>query len=67
VFLFFFHPSLFGRGPGIGLTANGLKHRFIPQYFERDISSGVPILTAAGRKAVEEELNECSDAWPSSS
>jgi hypothetical protein len=41
--------------------------QFIPQYFERDISSGVPILTAAGRKAVEEELNECSDAWPSSS
>ncbi|KAG2367206.1 hypothetical protein BDR07DRAFT_1351446 [Suillus spraguei] len=40
---------------------------FIPQYFERDISSGVPVLTAAGRKAVEEELKECSETWPSSS
>ncbi|KAG1741546.1 uncharacterized protein EDB91DRAFT_1131081 [Suillus paluster] len=38
--------------------------QFIPQYFEKDISSGIPILTATGRKAVEEELNEssCSDA-----
>ncbi|KIK36980.1 hypothetical protein CY34DRAFT_484105 [Suillus luteus UH-Slu-Lm8-n1] len=41
--------------------------QFIPQYFEQDISSGVPVLTAAGRKAVEEELKECSDNWPSSS
>lgn len=40
--------------------------QFIPQYFEQDISSGIPLLTAAGRKAVEEELKECSDAWPSS-
>ncbi|KAG1815074.1 uncharacterized protein BJ212DRAFT_1359273 [Suillus subaureus] len=41
--------------------------QFIPQYFEQDISSGIPVLTAAGRKAVEEELKECSDTWPSSS
>lgn len=41
--------------------------QFIPQYFEQDISSGIPILTAAGRKAVEEELKECSESWPSSS
>ncbi|KAG1779346.1 hypothetical protein EV702DRAFT_1214469 [Suillus placidus] len=41
--------------------------QFIPQYFEEDISSGVPVLTAAGRKAVEEELRECSETWPSSS
>ncbi|KAF8840063.1 hypothetical protein BDN67DRAFT_690098 [Paxillus ammoniavirescens] len=34
---------------------------FIPRYFEKDISSGAPILTAEGRKAVEEELRErCS-------
>lgn len=43
------------------------QRRFIPQYFEQDISSGVPVLTAAGRKAVEEELKERSDNWPSSS
>ncbi|KAG1731696.1 hypothetical protein EDB19DRAFT_1321784 [Suillus lakei] len=41
--------------------------QFIPQYFEQDISSGIPVLTAAGRKAVEEELKECSEASPSSS
>jgi hypothetical protein len=40
--------------------------QFIPQYFEQDISSGIPVLTAAGRQAVEEELNECSETWPSS-
>ncbi|OAX39679.1 hypothetical protein K503DRAFT_738955 [Rhizopogon vinicolor AM-OR11-026] len=33
---------------------------FIPQYFEQDISSGIPVLTAAGRKAVAEELRESS-------
>ncbi|KIJ63037.1 hypothetical protein HYDPIDRAFT_29732 [Hydnomerulius pinastri MD-312] len=32
---------------------------FIPVYFEKDISSGAPVLTAAGRRAVEEELQEC--------
>lgn len=42
------------------------KCRFIPQYFEKDISSGIPVLTSAGRKAVEEELKECSETWPSS-
>lgn len=40
--------------------------QFIPQYFEKDISSGIPVLTSAGRKAVEEELKECSETWPSS-
>ncbi|KAH0834721.1 hypothetical protein J3R83DRAFT_10270 [Lanmaoa asiatica] len=33
---------------------------FIPAYFERDICSGIPVLTEAGRKAVEEELRECA-------
>jgi hypothetical protein len=32
--------------------------RFIPRYFENDWISGVPTLTAEGRKAVDEELNE---------
>ncbi|KAG2145148.1 hypothetical protein DEU56DRAFT_789049 [Suillus clintonianus] len=36
--------------------------QFIPQYFEQDITSGIPVLTAAGRQAVEEELKECSEA-----
>jgi len=31
---------------------------FIPKYFEKDWISGVPTLTAEGRKAVDEELNE---------
>jgi len=31
---------------------------FIPRYFERDITSGIPTLTAEGWKAVEEELSE---------
>jgi hypothetical protein len=31
-------------------------HRFIPVYFERDISNGQPVLTAEGRRVVEEEL-----------
>ncbi|KAI6037614.1 hypothetical protein EDC04DRAFT_2129882 [Pisolithus marmoratus] len=35
-------------------------HEFIPHYFEKDISSGVPVLTAEGRKALEEELQESS-------
>lgn len=30
--------------------------RFVPVYFEPDISSGQPVLTDEGRKAVEEEL-----------
>lgn len=30
--------------------------RFVPVYFEPDISSGQPVLTAEGRNAVEEEL-----------
>ncbi|KAH7924369.1 hypothetical protein BV22DRAFT_1035182 [Leucogyrophana mollusca] len=31
---------------------------FIPSYFEKDISAGIPVLTEAGRKAIEEELAE---------
>ncbi|KAE9390301.1 hypothetical protein BT96DRAFT_1024603 [Gymnopus androsaceus JB14] len=34
---------------------------FVPEYFEADITSGVPILTEKGRKAIEEELNEIDD------
>lgn len=33
-------------------------YRFIPKYFEKDIESGMPRLTEAGRRAVEEELKE---------
>ncbi|KAL4073682.1 hypothetical protein J3A83DRAFT_4504961 [Scleroderma citrinum] len=33
---------------------------FIPCYFEKDINSGIPILTADGQKALEEELQEPS-------
>lgn len=40
---------------GVQLLTNALG-RFIPVYFEPDISSGQPVLTAEGRKAVEEEL-----------
>ncbi|KAH9941160.1 uncharacterized protein BXZ73DRAFT_98372 [Epithele typhae] len=31
---------------------------FVPQFFEKDILTGAPQLTAAGRKALEEELAE---------
>ncbi|THU96230.1 hypothetical protein K435DRAFT_858722 [Dendrothele bispora CBS 962.96] len=31
---------------------------FIPKYFEKDISTGIPTLTEEGRKAVEEEVKE---------
>ena len=34
--------------------------RFEPRYFEKNIESGIPILTMEGRKAVEEELRESS-------
>lgn len=30
--------------------------RFVPKYFEKDIQSGVPTLTQAGRAALEDEL-----------
>lgn len=30
--------------------------RFIPVFFEKDIDSGIPRLTAEGRKALEDEL-----------
>ncbi|KAF8734919.1 Oxysterol-binding protein, partial [Rhizoctonia solani] len=32
------------------------NEEFVPVYFEQDISNGQPVLTAEGRKAVEEEL-----------
>jgi hypothetical protein len=31
-------------------------YRFVPKYFEKDIQSGVPTLTQAGRVALEAEL-----------
>lgn len=34
--------------------------RFIPRYFEKDISTGVPSLTPEGRKAIQQELAESS-------
>ena len=34
--------------------------RFIPRFFEKDISSGAPTLTPHGRIAVQEELAEDS-------
>ncbi|KIM69489.1 hypothetical protein SCLCIDRAFT_1207922 [Scleroderma citrinum Foug A] len=37
-----------------------IGQEFLPRYFEKDISSGVPTLTAEGRKAVEEEHQESS-------
>lgn len=52
-----------GRFPGICVPALLLilifrGRRFVPQFFEKDISTGVPTLTAAGRKAIEEEMQE---------
>jgi hypothetical protein len=34
----------------------GLFFRFVPKYFEKDIQSGVPTLSQAGRVALEAEL-----------
>ncbi|EIM81944.1 uncharacterized protein STEHIDRAFT_65725 [Stereum hirsutum FP-91666 SS1] len=31
---------------------------FVPKYFEKDIESGMPMLTEEGRRAIEEELRE---------
>lgn len=31
---------------------------FVPKYFEKDIESGIPVLTAEGRKQIEHELQE---------
>ena len=39
--------------------------RFVPKYFEKDIQSGVPTLTQAGRAALEAEIRyeaEVADA-----
>jgi oxysterol-binding protein-related protein 9/10/11 len=33
-----------------------IAFRFVPRYFEKDIQSGVPTLTQAGKGALEEEL-----------
>ncbi|KAG7447051.1 uncharacterized protein BT62DRAFT_948930 [Guyanagaster necrorhizus] len=33
---------------------------YVPRYFDKDIDSGVPLLTAEGRKALNEELREPS-------
>jgi hypothetical protein len=41
-------------------TTDCMISRFIPLYFEKDISSGTPTLTREGRKAVEDELGESS-------
>jgi hypothetical protein len=30
--------------------------RFVPKYFEKDIQSGVPTVTQAGREALAEEV-----------
>ncbi|KAI0336723.1 hypothetical protein GY45DRAFT_1290568 [Cubamyces sp. BRFM 1775] len=35
--------------------------KFVPRYFDPDISSGMPTLTEEGRKALEEELKEPAD------
>ncbi|KAI0075964.1 hypothetical protein K474DRAFT_1663609 [Panus rudis PR-1116 ss-1] len=32
--------------------------KFVPKYFEDDLESGIPTLTEAGRKALEEEIKE---------
>ncbi|TFK49294.1 hypothetical protein OE88DRAFT_1809617 [Heliocybe sulcata] len=33
---------------------------FVPKYFEKDIETGVPVLTAEGRKQIEQEFQEPS-------
>lgn len=43
---------------------DGVGGRFVPRYFEKDIQSGVPTLTQAGREALEAEIkyeNEDAD------
>ncbi|KAI0371275.1 hypothetical protein BV20DRAFT_1017287 [Pilatotrama ljubarskyi] len=35
--------------------------KFVPRYFDPDISSGIPALTEEGRKAIEEELKEAAE------
>lgn len=49
-------------GKGIKLTLSPLVHRFVPRYFEKDISKGFAELTAEGWKAVQEEIEEKSSA-----
>lgn len=43
-----------------GVFAHGRHCRFVPKYFESDIESGIPKLTEAGRRALEEEMQEDS-------
>ena len=49
-------------GKGIKLMLSPLVHRFVPRYFEKDISKGFAELTAEGWKAVQEEIEEESSA-----
>ena len=37
-------------------------HRFVPRYFEKDISKGFAELTVEGWKAVQEEIEEDTPA-----
>jgi hypothetical protein len=39
-----------------------IVRRFAPTYFEKDISSGMPLLTAEGRKALDEEIKSAVTA-----
>ena len=39
-----------------------LVHRFVPRYFEKDISKGFAELAPDGWKAVQEEIEEESSA-----
>ena len=41
--------------------AHWLVRRFVPKFFEQDISTGIPVLTEEGRKAIEEELSETEE------
>ncbi|CAE6418754.1 unnamed protein product [Rhizoctonia solani] len=41
------------------------NEEFVPVYFEQDISNGQPVLTAEGRKVVEEELALAASVAPS--
>ena len=49
-------------GKDTKLMLSPLVHRFVPRYFENDISKGFAELTAEGWKAVQEEIEEESSA-----
>ena len=57
-----FLVSLFALGEGTKLMLSPLVHRFVPRYFEKDISKGFAELTPDGWKAVQEEIEEESSA-----